>query len=47
MWESAVRLDGELRELIEQALSPHGSCAGMRLRLVGHSLGTNSQKYPL
>ena len=47
MWESAVRMDGELRELIDLALSPHGSCAGMRLRLVGHSLGRHSQKYSL
>ena len=39
MWESAVRMDGNLRHTIEEALAPGGPCAGMRLRLVGHSLG--------
>ena len=39
MWESAVRLDGTLRHVIEQALEPGGVCEGMQLRLVGHSLG--------
>lgn len=39
MWESAVRMDGKLRHMIEEALAPGGACEGMRLRVVGHSLG--------
>ena len=39
MWESAVRMDGNLRHVVEQALEPGGACEGMRLLLVGHSLG--------
>jgi hypothetical protein len=39
MWESAVRMDGNLRHTIEEAIAPGGPCEGMRLRVVGHSLG--------
>eukprot|EP00286_Rhodomonas_abbreviata_P024350 CAMPEP_0181314168 /NCGR_PEP_ID=MMETSP1101-20121128/14664_1 /TAXON_ID=46948 /ORGANISM="Rhodomonas abbreviata, Strain Caron Lab Isolate" /LENGTH=489 /DNA_ID=CAMNT_0023421223 /DNA_START=24 /DNA_END=1489 /DNA_ORIENTATION=+ len=39
MWESAVRLDGELSHIVEHALRPGGKCEGMALRLTGHSLG--------
>ena len=39
MWESAVRLDGKLRHLIEEALAPGSPHEGWRLRVVGHSLG--------
>ena len=39
MWESAVRMDGNLRHVIEQAFEPGGVCEGMKLRVVGHSLG--------
>lgn len=37
MWETAVRMDAELGEVVEEALA--GSCKGLALRLTGHSLG--------
>jgi pimeloyl-ACP methyl ester carboxylesterase len=39
MWESAVRLDAKTRDVIQSALASGGTCEGMRLLLVGHSLG--------
>jgi len=34
-----VRLDAKVRANIEAALAPGGPCEGMRLLVVGHSLG--------
>ena len=39
MWESAVRLDGALRHVVEEALAPGGCCEHFSLRVTGHSLG--------
>ena len=39
MWDSAVCVDAKVREIIQDALAPGGPCEGMRLMVVGHSLG--------
>ena len=39
MWDSAVCVDAKVRDIIQDALAPGGLCEGMRLMVVGHSLG--------
>lgn len=39
MWESAVRMDADLSEIVAEHLAPGGACEGYHLTLTGHSLG--------